>query len=236
MLNFSIVIPCYNEEEYIGNLLSDFCSQTYNNHKFEVVVVDNSSCDSTCDVLWQFAQENPKLNLRIMHEYKKGVSNARNSGGLSASGMYVVFLDADNRVPSDFLTFIEHNIEYYNMAALTIRTVPDRITLKGWLVFSILELIKIIVPRPFGKSVVRKDFFTASGGFDSKIALGENMEFLIRIKHLVKESGMAFGHCNKSIKCSLRRFDKIGYLRTLGPWLVSYLGFFGLKYKTMSEF
>lgn len=233
-LKFSIVIPCHNEDRYVPNLLTALEKQTFPLAEFEVIIVDNGSTDDTAEVIWKFA-ENTRLKLRMLHEYRLGVSNARNLGAHNSTGETLVFLDADNLVPPDFLSHLNELMRTTGCIAGTFRSLPDTADLKGYAVFWTLELIKCYLQRPFGKSYVRKDIFNRVNGFDENIVLGENVDFLVRVKKQVRVNSGVFSHVRKPVLCSLRRFAKIGYVRILMPWLLAYLGVKRLRYRTMAS-
>ena len=216
------------------NLLAALEKQTFSLAEFEVIVVDNGSTDDTAEVIWKFA-ENTRLKLRMLHEYRRGVSNARNLGANNSTGETMVFLDADNLVPPDFLSHLNELMTTTNCIAGTFRSLPDTTDFKGSIVFWTLELIKCYLQRPFGKSFVHREVFKSVNGFDEKVVLGENVDFLVRVKKHVKINEGIFAHVRKPVLCSLRRFDKIGYVRILMPWLLAYLGVKWLRYRTMSS-
>lgn len=231
---FSIVVPCLNEENYIFRLLSTLKNQKFVTENYEVIVVDNNSTDRTAQVVWDFASKTD-LNIKMVHEYIPGVSLARNSGANVSCGKTIVFLDADNTLDQKFLTGLSGYISENNYTAGTIRTLPDERNIKGWIVFVVLEVIKMLSPRPFGKSFVDRKIFFESGGFNEAIVLGENVDFLVRVKKLIKKMGGGFCHSRLGVKCSLRRFNKVGYMCILLPWWRAYIGNYALKYKTMVD-
>lgn len=233
-IHFSIVVPCFNEEEHIESFLLSLEKQAFDFSRMEVIVVDNASDDRTAQIVWDFASGS-KMKIRVVHEYQKGVSRARNAGAAVAAGETIVFLDADNTFDQKFLSRI-YEVEIGKCCvAGSIKTMPDRFSLKGHLTFLLLELIKWCSPKSFGKSFVKRDIFIQSGGFNVDIALGENVEFLDRVCKLVRQNGGRFGHVRPGILCSLRRFDKAGYIPVLTTWLVAYLGFYGQGYAAMTE-
>lgn len=234
ILKFSLVIPCHNEARYVPNLLAALEKQTFSLAEFEVIIVDNVSTDDTAEVIWKFA-ENTGLKMRMLHEYRLGVSNARNLGAHNSTGETLVFLDADNLVPPDFLSHLNELMKTTGCIAGTFRSLPDTIDFKGSAVFWTLELIKCYLQRPFGKSFVRRDIFNRVKGFDEEIVLGENVDFLVRVKKHVKVNDGIFAHVRKPVLCSLRRFAKIGYVQILIPWLLAYIGVKRLRYRTMSS-
>ena len=85
----SIVIPCYNTEQYIEEAVNSALCQTYSN--FEVIVVDDGSTDKSYNILCSFGDR-----IRIVQQKNGGLSAARNAGILAAKGDYIMFVDADD--------------------------------------------------------------------------------------------------------------------------------------------
>ncbi|HEY5970102.1 MAG TPA: glycosyltransferase [Chitinophagaceae bacterium] len=100
----SVIIPARNEEENIGNLLSSLEKQTYPNHLFEVIVVDDHSTDNTPTVVnsYPFAKL-IKLDFDNINSYKK---KAIETGIAAASGELIVTTDADCIVQENWLKTI----------------------------------------------------------------------------------------------------------------------------------
>lgn len=84
----SVVIPCHNEERWIGRTLEAVLGQTYPRERFEVLVVDNGSSDRTVD-------ETRRFPIRLLAEPIRSSYRARNRGVSDATGEFVAFLDAD---------------------------------------------------------------------------------------------------------------------------------------------
>ncbi len=230
----SVAIPCHNEEYFLVRLLRMLEKQSLPSNLYEVIVIDNGSTDRTNEAAWSYAAET-SLNLRLVHEPILGVSRARNAGARASSGATIIFLDADNTVPEDFLAKLVDYINVKNVSAGTIRTLAEGVSIRGRVVFLILEAIKVISGRPFGKSFATRSLFEMVGGFNEQIVLGENVDFLRRLKKCAANHNARFGHFRVSIRCSLRRFKKQGYFKTLLPWLIAYFGFYTLRYSTMAS-
>jgi glycosyltransferase involved in cell wall biosynthesis len=92
----SVVITTYNYARFLPEAVASALAQTAPD--VEVVVVDDGSTDDTQEVLARFAGR-----IRVHHQENAGVSAARNTGARLARGRYVVFLDADNRLRSEFV-------------------------------------------------------------------------------------------------------------------------------------
>lgn len=100
MLTFSFVIPAYNEADDIAQTLEAVRSQRYPAH--EIIVVDDGSTDGTQEIVRQLADRGRPITL-IEHDQNRHIAAARNTGLRAATGDIVVFLDADDTVPPDFL-------------------------------------------------------------------------------------------------------------------------------------
>jgi glycosyltransferase involved in cell wall biosynthesis len=85
----SIIIPCYNAEEFIAEAVESALNQTYP-HK-EVIVVDDGSTDGSLKVLSQFGNQ-----IQVISKQNGGASTARNTGILASRGDYIMFLDGDD--------------------------------------------------------------------------------------------------------------------------------------------
>lgn len=102
---FSIVIPCLNEEKYLPHLLTDLANQT--NQDFEVIVVDGNSDDKTVVKAKQFSDKFP-LTIKVVT--KRNVSHQRNTGGALAKNEWIIFMDADNRLPAYLLDGVRYQL------------------------------------------------------------------------------------------------------------------------------
>lgn len=89
----SVVIPCYNAENYISDCLDSVFRQSYND--LEVIAIDNASDDQTLSVLRQYKHQKAP-SLLILQEPKRGATIARNRGLFKAKGEWIQFLDADD--------------------------------------------------------------------------------------------------------------------------------------------
>ena len=89
----SVIIPCFNVEQYIEECLDSVLKQTYS--KIEIICIDNNSVDKTFEKLNQFKDNYPD-KIILDYEPKKGATAARNKGLSLAKGKWIQFLDADD--------------------------------------------------------------------------------------------------------------------------------------------
>ncbi len=93
----SIIVPAYNVENYIEACLSSILAQTYKD--IEVIVVDDGSTDKTREKIKALACKDAKLHL--LSQENQGVAAARNAGIAMATGVYLSFVDGDDRLTED---------------------------------------------------------------------------------------------------------------------------------------
>lgn len=98
---FSIVIPMYNREKFIGRALDSCLNQDFLN--YEIVVVDDGSTDGSAAVVEGYYD--PRLTF-LRHPVNRGVGPARNKGGDSARGEWLIFLDSDDELLPGALSVI----------------------------------------------------------------------------------------------------------------------------------
>lgn len=210
---FSIVIPTLNEEKYLPKLLKDLSSQTFEN--FEVIVVDGSSEDTTVKKANTFKN---KLNLKLIPVTKRNVSFQRNTGVSQATGEWVVFMDADNRLPHFFLEGIKYQLAKF----------PEIEVFTTWLSVEGNSKIDKLIENSINLDI---EIYTIMGNPKSMGALMGIKKSLFKKHHfdekqqymedsmLVRELCDA-GHCFKIFRepkfyYSLRRIKKVGNLQML---------------------
>lgn len=95
----SVVVPVYNVEEYLEDMLRSVLRQSLT--QLEVICVNDGSTDASLDVLMRWAAEEPRIS--VLSQENAGLSAARNRGLDAAAGEYAIFLDAGDRLLPDSL-------------------------------------------------------------------------------------------------------------------------------------
>lgn len=95
----SIILPVYNKQKYILNILQDIREQIF--EEFECIIIDDGSTDDSGRLCDEFARDD--LRFKIIHIKNQGVSHARNIGIKKATGKYITFIDADDRIEPCYL-------------------------------------------------------------------------------------------------------------------------------------
>lgn len=106
----SVIIPIYNGEQYLQNMVSMIKAQTYRN--IEVIVVDDGSRDNTVNKIKDLTQGD--FRFQIYSKPNGGVSSARNYGMQKATGNYVTYVDADDYIFPEYLEKLYYLITKYD--------------------------------------------------------------------------------------------------------------------------
>lgn len=102
----SIVVPCRNEEKYIGRCIESFLMQTYPRDLFEVVICDGMSDDSTLKIVEGYAKEYG--NIRVVNNEKISAPAGMNKGIKSSKSDIIIIFGAHAFADKDF---IKNNVE-----------------------------------------------------------------------------------------------------------------------------
>lgn len=199
-MHASIVIPAYNEESALPLLLADLKKQR--ERDFEVIVADAGSSDRTREV----ARE---AGARVVEGGLPGVG--RNRGAAVARGETLVFLDSDVRVPPSFLgdALAEMDRRGIDVATAEARPLSDLALdrLIHRLANLFIRLNQEIEPHAPGYCIlVRRELFLRIGGFNEKVVVAEDHDFVSRAAEL----GTFRMLLDPWFQVSVRRYEKEG--------------------------
>ncbi|MFM0043759.1 glycosyltransferase family 2 protein [Paraburkholderia sediminicola] len=99
MSKVSIVVPCFNQEEFIAEALESVLRQSYSD--WECIVVNDGSTDGSEAIIERYAKKERRF--RSFTKENGGVASARNFGFAQAKGALFVPLDGDDKLHPDFL-------------------------------------------------------------------------------------------------------------------------------------
>jgi glycosyltransferase involved in cell wall biosynthesis len=104
MIKLSIIIPAYNEEKTIKEIIKKIHSSKKNQNEYEILIVDDCSTDKTSSILKECSNLYSKL---ITNKKNMGKGYSIREGMRIASGDYIIFQDADLEYdPIEFNNFI----------------------------------------------------------------------------------------------------------------------------------
>lgn len=181
-LRFSVVIPVYEQWELVTELLDCLERQTFERHKFEIILVDNGSAGTA-------TMPRASSALKVLHCEKPGSYAARNLGAQSANGDWLVFTDADCRPVPEWLEQLEDFAKREDQGRAILVGAVEIVSNSGdpgpWEVYDLV--IGIAQERYAGRGygatanlAVPRSLFNALGGFDGNRLSGGDAEFCRR--------------------------------------------------------
>ena len=93
----SIIVPVYGTEAYLSACIDSILNQSYKN--IQIILVDDKSPDKCPEICDDYAKKDSRII--VVHQENKGVSGARNTGLLHATGDYIMFFDCDDELYHD---------------------------------------------------------------------------------------------------------------------------------------
>lgn len=235
-VHFSIIVPAYNEEALLGEMLDRLnrCIKEISNFKGEIIVVDNNSNDRTSDIA-------KSKGAKVIFEPVNQISKARNAGACMASGNYLFFIDADTFISQSLLSFVLERLESRSCAGGGSTLVFDDHQNQfffGSLVPKIWTCISKIFRLAAGSFVFcRKEYFEKIGGFSEKLFAGEEILFSINYKRLCRANGEIFEIIDRfPVVTSSRKLSWFSPLQILTSMFIPLLFPWALKSRLMCWF
>lgn len=105
----SVIVPCYNVEQYLPKCIDSILNQTYKN--LEVWLVDDGSPDRCGEICDKYAKKDTRIN--VIHKKNGGLADARNVALDVMTGEYVVCVDSDDYISPTHIEGLYHLIEKY---------------------------------------------------------------------------------------------------------------------------
>jgi glycosyltransferase involved in cell wall biosynthesis len=180
-VRFSVVIPCYNEADYITTTIESLRAQRVE-AGYEIIVVDNNCTDATAAI----AQN---LGVTVVTEHERGVCSARQRGAQASSGDIIVSADADTSYPPDWLDKIHHTFTTDDRVVAVVgpcryKDGPHWGRLYARLLFGLVGLAYRLTGRVFYVTAtniaMRRDHFP---GYDTTMTQGgDELDLLRRLR------------------------------------------------------
>ena len=207
----SVIIPCYNEEKFIGKALENLVDQ-YASEAYEIVVVDGMSTDRTREVVEDFQRSHPRVAIKLLQNPARAIPHALNRGIAAARGEIIARMDA-HAAPSP--GYIRGCVQALRAGEAAVVGMPCRV--RAAADTATARAIAISVSHPFGigdakyrlgndvGSIVgadprvrpgsapedvdtvafacfRKSLWLELGGFDERLLTNEDYDFNYRVR------------------------------------------------------
>jgi glycosyltransferase involved in cell wall biosynthesis len=225
---FSLIIPALNEEVDLPILLQDILKQSIDD--YEVILIDGRSEDKTMERSKPFQT---RLPLTILSSDIRNVSVQRNMGAKHAKGKYLLFNDADNRLPKYFLEGVRYQMRVKPVDVFTTWFLPDTNLPKDQAVATFYNLQieamnQLGTPGGVGAMIgCKRNLYKSIGGFNPEVGFAEDTDFI----RTAYNKGYSFTVLHEPrFVYSLRRFRRDGLLRSLQNYAI-----LNLKYMTKQK-
>lgn len=197
----SIIIPTYNEEEYLPVLLESIKQQDFSD--YEIIVADADSKDNT---------------IKIAEEYGCIVVEGgmpavgRNNGAKVAKGDYLLFLDSDLKLTEDYLAKViyEFKMERLGIAITQMKPLSKKTEDKVLHDLANLFMISVEKIKPHGAGcygiIAKRELHERCGGFNEELTFGEDTEYIERLAKKERFKVLR----NAKIGVSTRRLEEEG--------------------------
>lgn len=219
----SVIIPAFNSEATIKDLLESLMLLDYIKDKLEKIIVDGGSTDRTIEI----AKSYP---VKIIVESRKGINVARNAGVKSSKGEILIFTDSDCVVPKDWVRKIVEDFKDQNVGCLggsalryednflsryaDISVVP---VLRRFKKREILDNVKLLLRYPAGCNMAfRREAVEKAGFFNEKIHYGFDEDDLaervckLGYKMLLDPEVIVWHKHRRSLRNLLKQFFNYG--------------------------
>ncbi len=209
----SVVVPAYNEEEFIGKCITSLEKQSIPREEYEIIVSDSSSTDRTLEIA-------EKHSVRVVKCKKHSAGFARNAGARKAQGKILAFIDADTVASKQWLEGVKEGLEKNIACTGPIRALEKDSKLlsayfRWWSLQSRLT-VKLGFPIfPGFNFAVSKKAFKKADGFVTKNITTEDLDLSLKLRKI----GRVGFNSKMLVFSSTRRFkEKSPFFPVKNAW------------------
>ena len=197
----SIIIPTYNEEEYLPVLLESIKQQDFSD--YEIIVADADSKDNTVKIAEEYG-------CIVVEGGMPAVG--RNNGAKVAKGDYLLFLDSDLKLTEDYLAKVIYEFKMERLGIAITQMKPLSKKTEDKLLHDLANLFMISVEKikPHGAGcygiITKRELHERCGGFNEELTFGEDTEYIERLAKKERFKVLR----NAKIGVSTRRLEEEG--------------------------
>ena len=98
----TIIVAIYNGEKYLNECIDSILNQNYS--RLEIILVDDGSTDESGNICDKYLKKDKRV--KVIHQKNGGVSVARNNALKISNGDYVCFIDQDDYIENDYVSYL----------------------------------------------------------------------------------------------------------------------------------
>lgn len=186
-MRLSIIIPCFNVEDVIGDQLHALSQQEWE-HDWEIIIADNGSNENIGRIVDTYKDKLPDI-LIVDSTEKKGPAYARNCGVRHARGEYLAFVDADDMVSENWIRHMGEALIRYDFVAsnldLSKLSLPNVLESSLYNRYIGLKHSGVVRYLPYASTTglgIRKKIHELIGGFDEDMQAAEDADYCWRVQ------------------------------------------------------
>jgi cellulose synthase/poly-beta-1,6-N-acetylglucosamine synthase-like glycosyltransferase len=196
MIKVSVIVPCFNEQETILQLLEAVLNQSYPLDETEVIIADGLSTDHTRDMIKAFQVNHPNFTIRIIDNKKRIIPSGLNRAIEDAQGEYIVRMDAHSIPDRDYIKYCINGLKKglgdniggiwkiqpgaKTWIAKAIAIAASHPLGVGDALYRIGGIAQEVDTVPFG--AFRRELIDKIGMFDETLLTNEDYEFNTRVR------------------------------------------------------
>ena len=206
--SISLVIPAYNESQYLPRLLATVAvaRERFKGgaESVEVIVADNRSTDRTAEIATE-------AGCRVVTAEIRCIAAARNAGAAAARGDLLAFVDADSQIHPETFNVIAAHLERPDVIGGATGVTPERWSLGIALTYAVFVPIVFATGVDTGLVFCRRADFEEIGGYDEKMRFAEDVKFHFELWRLGRRRGARLVRAaSAKAVFSTRKFDQFG--------------------------
>lgn len=173
----SVIVPCYNQAEFMDECLQSVLDQTYQD--WECIIVNDGSPDHTEEIAKNWVEKDSRF--KYLYKENGGLSSARNAGIESAKGEWILPLDCDDKIGNEYL-FLASQEFYKNPTIIYCEAYFFGITNEKWQLSEFNFSNFIFGNQIFCSAFFKRNLWEKVNGYDEKLVNGrEDWEFWLAI-------------------------------------------------------
>jgi glycosyltransferase involved in cell wall biosynthesis len=207
-MRFSVIIPAYNEEQYLPRLLDSIelarANYSGGRHQIEMIVADNDSTDATGEVA-------AARGAQVVQVKKRCIAAARNGGASVARGEILCFIDADSAIHPQTFNEVDRAMKTGRYVWGVTGATMERMSLALFVTYWMFMPMVFVTGLDIGLSFCRREDFEVVGGYDESRLYAEDVLFPWALRRLGRSRGQRMIRIPKvkALGCT-RKFDQFG--------------------------